>query len=139
MLSKTCQYAIRSLIYICSKSNIGERANLGEIAKAIDSPYAFTSKILQRLVKSEIVDSYRGGSGGFSVNPKKMGKITVGQIVDSIEGEDFHRGCFLGLPQCSDQKPCPIHNEYKVLRREMKNKLFNLSFDDIIGHPDVLK
>ena len=53
MLSKACEYSIRASIYIAEKSLEGNRSGLKEIAKSIDSPEAFTSKILQQLAKSK--------------------------------------------------------------------------------------
>jgi len=46
MFSKDCEYGIRATIYITMQSLEGNRVNLKEIAAAIDSPVAFTAKIL---------------------------------------------------------------------------------------------
>ena len=55
MFSKSCEYAIRATIFIathcCNKGKVG----LKEIANEIDSPTAFTAKILQVLVKNNII------------------------------------------------------------------------------------
>ena len=50
MFSKACEYAIRSCIYIASVSIQGKRVGLIDVAEKIQSPEAFTSKILQKLV-----------------------------------------------------------------------------------------
>ena len=49
MFSKSCEYAIKASIYICHRSDKGERSGLKDIAKATDSPEAFTAKILQQM------------------------------------------------------------------------------------------
>ncbi|MET0760542.1 MAG: transcriptional regulator, partial [Flavobacterium sp.] len=47
MFSKTCEYGIRASIFIASQSYQNNRIGLKDIAKKIDSPEAFTAKILQ--------------------------------------------------------------------------------------------
>ena len=53
MFSKACEYAIRSTIYIAERSNLDKRVSITDIAKAIDSPEAFTAKILQQQKKNQ--------------------------------------------------------------------------------------
>jgi len=33
-----------------------------------------------------------------------------------MEGDAWYYKCGLGLKHCSDDNPCPLHNEYKVIR-----------------------
>ncbi len=68
MFSKSCEYGIKALIYIANYSIKDKRANISFPAEAIDSPTAFTAKILQRLVKGDIVNSRKGPHGGFCYN-----------------------------------------------------------------------
>ena len=64
MFSKTCEYAIRATIYIASESSAGKRCGIRDIARKIESPEPFTAKILQRLVKADIIKSIKGNGGG---------------------------------------------------------------------------
>lgn len=57
MFSKTCEYAIRALIYIAQKSKDGNRIGIKEIASGIDSPEYFIAKILQDLSRKNFVQS----------------------------------------------------------------------------------
>jgi hypothetical protein len=51
MFSKTCEYGIRSCIYICCQTIKGKRPNLQDVARMIESPEAFTAKIIRQLGK----------------------------------------------------------------------------------------
>lgn len=119
MFSKACEYGIRSVIYITNVSIEGNRASLKEISKEIDSPVAFTAKILQQLVKEKIVQSSKGPSGGFEIPKSLIKKIKLRQIVKTIDGEKFYQGCLVGLKECSDKNPCPIHNQYISIRKSL--------------------
>ncbi|MCR9067029.1 MAG: Rrf2 family transcriptional regulator, partial [Cytophagales bacterium] len=65
MFSRACEYAIKIMIYIASNQQENRKTGLKEVTEAIGSPEAFTAKILQQLVKSGLLESYKGPSGGF--------------------------------------------------------------------------
>ncbi|HRG52313.1 MAG TPA: Rrf2 family transcriptional regulator [Bacteroidia bacterium] len=125
MFSKACEYGIRAVIYIAVQSNEGKRVSLKSIAKEINSPEAFTAKILQELVKNEIIDSVKGPSGGFEVEQKKMKDIKLSHIVSAIDGDRIYKGCGLGLKDCSETHPCPVHNKFRKIRTDLRNMLEN--------------
>jgi len=131
MFSKACEYAIRATIHIAVQSTQGKRVSLKDIAKAIDSPEAFTAKILQQLSRGYIIDSVKGPSGGFTIDKENMAKIKLSQIVSAIDGDNIYRGCGLGLKQCSEKHPCPVHDKFKVIREELKNMLENTSVHEL--------
>jgi Rrf2 family iron-sulfur cluster assembly transcriptional regulator len=56
MFSKACEYGIRAAIYIAQQSMQNRKSGLKEIAEAIASPEAFTSKILQTLVRHKVIN-----------------------------------------------------------------------------------
>lgn len=123
MFSKTCEYAIRSTIYIAEQSKSGKRVGIKDIATAIDSPEPFTGKILQQLSKNEIINSVKGPSGGFSIDHKKLDTLKLSHIVKAIDGDHIYKGCGLGFKECSEKKPCPVHDKFKIVRNELKKML----------------
>lgn len=131
MFSKACEYAIRASIYIAVKSEAGQRVSLKDIAGAIDSPEAFTAKILQQLSKDQIIASVKGPSGGFSIDKKKLQSLRLSQIVYAIDGDRIYKGCGLGLKDCSERKPCPVHHKFKIIREELKAMLENTTVSEL--------
>lgn len=123
MFSKACEYAIRAALYITVQSNQDKRISLKDIAKEIDSPEAFTAKILQQLSRNGIIDSVKGPTGGFTIDRKKMGKIRLSEIVSAIDGDSIYKGCGLGLKVCSETHPCPVHEKFKQIRTDLKDML----------------
>ena len=118
MFSRACEYAIRAVLYISIKSINGSRLGIEEIAREIDAPAPFTAKILQPLSREGIISSIKGPNGGFYIDPKAK-PILLNRIVQIIDGNDVLNECTLGLKECTDKYPCPIHNDMK----EYKNKL----------------
>lgn len=134
MFSKACEYGIRATIYIAEQSLQERKVSLKDVAKAIESPEAYTSKILQLLSRNHIINSYKGPTGGFSMDDQAMEKIKLSTIVSAIDGDNIYVGCGLGLDKCNEKMPCPVHNQFKVIRNELKKMLEttsvkSLSFD----------
>ena len=123
MFSKGTEYALRATIYIAKKSSVDKKLGIQEIAKAIDSPQSFTAKILQQLTKdNRIISSVRGPNGGFYITEKAK-KLPVRSVLQAMEEDQVLDKCVLGLKQCSELQPCPMHHEYKHVK-QLLLKLF---------------
>ncbi len=123
MFSKACEYGIRASIYIAEQSQIDRKVSLKEVSEAIESPTAYTSKILQQLSRNNIINSDKGPTGGFSMNKQGLDKVMLSTIVFAIDGDNIYKGCGLGLKKCNEKKPCPVHNQFKLIRDELKKML----------------
>ncbi len=121
MFSKACEYAIRAVLFIAKQSKENLRPNIVEIAKAIDSPKAFTAKICQQLVRENLILSRKGPKGGFYL--EKNSTITLANIVHVIDGDNIFTGCGLGLQECSVVNPCPLHEQFSEVRQNIRNML----------------
>ena len=131
MFSKACEYGIRAAIHIAHRSQEGERVSLKAVAKAIDSPVAFTAKILQALARNEIIVSTMGPAGGYEILKPNENDITLLQIVKAIDGDNIYQGCGLGLPACNESKPCPLHYRFKAIREELKEMLATTTIGEL--------
>ena len=115
MLSKSTEYAIRALVFIQLCNWARKRPGVGEIAKEIEAPEAYTAKILQTLTKNKLLDSMKGRGGGFFFD-ENQSSLTLYDVIHVVEGDASFHKCGFGLKQCSDENPCPFHEKYKVLR-----------------------
>lgn len=130
MFSKACKYALNAMIYVASLPEGRDRAGLREISKAINSPEAFTAKILQQLVRGELLNSVKGPNGGFAIHGEAY-TITIAQVVASIDGDMIFTGCALGLEKCSEARPCPVHHKFKAVRDHLTGMLLTTNLKDI--------
>ena len=136
MFSKTCEYAIRALIFIAQKSKDGSRIGIKDISAGIDSPEYFIAKILQDLSRKGFVQSAKGPNGGFYMDENNL-KLSVADIVREIDGDKLFSGCGLGLKECSEDHPCPIHNDFKHIRQEIKDMLDNSKIEMFVKNLDL--
>lgn len=115
MLSNTCKIAIKAVIYLCSKFDTNGNSGIKEIAEYINANEHTIGKILQILVKQNVIKSMKGPSGGFYISKEQQNQPIM-NIVEAIDGKEIFQSCGLGLSKCSSTHPCPIHNEYKKAR-----------------------
>ncbi len=130
MFSKTCEYAIRAAVYISAESDIDNKVGIAEICSHIEAPSHFTAKILQTLGHHKIVSSQKGVKGGFYMDQQQNNTKIIG-IVNAIDGDKLFTGCGLGLSECSETEPCPIHNQFKGIRSNIKKMLEETSVSDL--------
>lgn len=122
MLSKMCKTGIKAVIYLCSQSREKKYVGIKQIAAAIDSSEHSVGKILQALVKDNIIGSMKGPSGGFFITAEQQ-QLPILTIVEAIDGREKFLECGLGLSRCSALHPCPIHHQYEAIRLQME-KIF---------------
>lgn len=131
MFSKACEYGIRAMIHIAHQSQKGNRVSLKDVAKAIDSPVAFTAKILQSLAKEDLIISIKGSGGGYELMNEQTTAITLYNVVSSIDGDKIFSKCGLGLSECNEAKPCPVHFQFKSIRDDLNEMLQSTTVMDL--------
>lgn len=131
MFSKACEYGIRATIFIAKNSQEGRRVSPKEISKEINSPQAFTAKILQALVKNNLINSVKGAYGGFEIDKDNLEKIKLSQIVEAIDGNAVYSSCGLGLETCDNHHPCPVHDQFVEIRSKLKHMLENTNVKEL--------
>lgn len=128
MFSKSCEYAIKAMIFVAQKSSETTRIGVKEIAKGTSSPEHFIAKIMQELSRKKLIHSVKGPNGGFYIDKNDL-KSSIGDIVKAIDGDSLYTDCVLGLKACNEKKPCPVHFEFK----EIKKNLIKMIENNTIG------
>lgn len=135
MLSNTCKYAIRAVIYLAVNDEEGKRIGIKQISKELDIPTPFLGKILQSLAKQKLLNSTKGPHGGFGLG-RKAEDITLYDIVSIIDGEDVFTNCLIGMKSCksnaSEGYACPVHDQYHSIRQQMKEFFSNETVEKIV-------
>jgi Rrf2 family protein len=121
MFNKETEYALRGLIYIRLQNLRNHRPGTAEISKEIEAPPFFIAKILQRLVRSGFLESLKGKGGGFYIDPEKP-DLPIKKLITATEGDRSFSGCGIGMKNCDENNPCPLHEKYAPIRDSI-NKL----------------
>jgi Rrf2 family protein len=73
---------------------------------------------MQELGRKRLVQSIKGPNGGFYMTEKNL-QTSITDIVKAIDGDKLYLDCVLGLKACSEVNPCPVHFEYKEIKRNL--------------------
>ncbi|MBL0175536.1 MAG: Rrf2 family transcriptional regulator [Ignavibacteria bacterium] len=128
LYQKTAQYSIQSMLFIAAnqtESNILVR----DIARELDLPASFLSKILQSLSRYGFLNSVKGPRGGFSLSEKGAAS-TIQQLVEVIEGPMDFDMCIAGFNPCNAENACPLHDSWKRIREDIR---------DLVGKKSIMK
>jgi Rrf2 family protein len=106
MLSKTAEYALRTVACLASGAGRAESADL--LCEQTKVPRRYLHKVLQDLVKAELVSSRSGPGGGYMLT-RDPDAITILDVVNAVAPVERIRHCPLGLP--SHTSLCPLHKE----------------------------
>ena len=117
-LSRPAEYALRVMTYL-ARSESTDRIRSRDLARAVDVPPSFLSKITRRLTANGILDAKKGHHGGFLLAkpPVEIRFIDILRAVDFEPSEDH---CLFGLGNCDAQNPCPLHPEWSVLKEQIE-------------------
>jgi len=136
MLSNTCKYAVRALIYLGKYSADGTKIGIKKIASDLSIPTPFLGKILQNLVRQKVLVSTKGPNGGFGL-AKTTVDISLYDIVRIVDGEDFFKVCLIGHQPCktheNNEMPCPVHSRFSPIRAQLVQFYEETTLAGILG------
>jgi Rrf2 family transcriptional regulator, iron-sulfur cluster assembly transcription factor len=146
MLSNTCKYAVRALIYLAKFSKEDKMIGIKKISEDLKLSSPFLGKILQNLVKQKLLVSTKGPNGGFAL-AKPSSEITLWDIVTKVDGVEFFTNCLIRLEPChthDSSKPlCPVHTQYTKLRKQIADFYQETTLEivgkDIEKYEDLVK
>ncbi|MGE5844630.1 MAG: RrF2 family transcriptional regulator [Syntrophaceae bacterium] len=128
-ISKKGDYAIRGMVYLAGQPP-GRVVLASEIARAMDVPPMFLSKIFQQFSKLGLVRSYRGSGGGFELG-RSPEEITLCEIVEAVEGPIMPNRCVMSGGACSRQKGCTVHPVWKKVQTNVREILSGVTLKDL--------
>ncbi len=129
MFTRSAEYAIRAMTYLALQPT-GKLTGAKEISQAEQIPMPFLWKILQNLARRKLVRSFKGVGGGY-VLARPAGNICVQDVLWATEDRSLTEGCVLGLAECSEEKPCPLHSSWKEIRNRLNVTLCQTTFADL--------
>jgi Rrf2 family transcriptional regulator, iron-sulfur cluster assembly transcription factor len=133
--TKTGEYAIRAILFLARQSE-DALVMSSEVAKREDIPSHYLAKILQRMAKYGYVDSFKGRGGGFKITKLALDSSIL-EIVERIEGPVITLKCVTGLKECSDEHPCPLHDEWSELRDNIHHLISSKSVRQVAAEYTV--
>ena len=119
-------YAVRIVQFLALAD---ERKDAQSIADGTCVSLRFTLKIMRKLVAADVVKSYKGAHGGYTLS-RPADPITLRQVIEAVEGPYRFSRCIDGgyACNCSSPKACPFHAVYDEITRMVTAKLDDVTF-----------
>lgn len=128
MLSLTCQYALRAMVYL-ARHEADWPIPGREIAGQVGVPAKYLSKILGDLVREGVLDGAPGKRGGFRMR-RPARQTTLADVLRPFEPRE-RRACPFGNQECSDDHPCLAHDQWKKVLETQRRFLERTSVQDV--------
>jgi Rrf2 family protein len=132
MISNTSKYAIRALIYLELYSSYDKKEGIRNISSELEIPSPFLGKILQELVKHQLLGSSKGPHGGFYLKRQAI-DITVMEVIELMEGKEPFNKCVIRTDNCDHDRPCSMHHKLAPLREEIKALFSTETIADLVS------
>jgi Rrf2 family iron-sulfur cluster assembly transcriptional regulator len=113
----------------------GEAVLGRNLARKIDVPADYLSKVLATLARNGVLVASRGVKGGYRL-ARPAARITLVEVVGPFEGKRVKAGCLLRPDRpCRDSGACSAHSAWGSVKNAYRSFLENTTVADIGGHP----
>ena len=126
-LNKTTKYAILVLLHL--ERHTENRISARELHQILDIPYKYLTQIMKTLDQAEYVEVKQGKYGGYRILEDR--KISIGNLIDTLEGQRDITTCMLRDEVCELKEPCALHNHLVGFRESIYNVFNDLSIEEL--------
>jgi len=128
MISQTAQYALRAIV--CLASHPQSAMTVGALADMTRVPPKYLSKVMQALVRADLVISKPGKMGGFSlkVPAETLSLLTVIEAIDTPMHEEPYP---LELRTYGNIL-CPLHQRLDELIAHVRKEFNTITIRDLL-------
>jgi len=127
-LSQSTGYAIQALS--CLEEPGGQPYLVQVVAQCTGISPSYLSKLMQRLTKKGLVVARRGRKGGVTL-ARPAREITLWDLAEAVDGATWRDHCVMGLKDCSDERPCELHDQWMTTRDPLLERMRSLTLADL--------
>ncbi len=120
LVTRETDYAIRCVLYLAREAD--RVASVTEIARSMHIPKSFLAKIVQRLVRSGLLESLRGAQGGLRL-ARDPSQLNLLEIMEAIQGPAGINMCAVNSKRCRLSSSCGVHPIWVDIRKEVEERL----------------
>ena len=129
-LSTRSRYGTRMMLDLAQHYNEGP-VQIGQIAQRQDISVKYLEQLVIPLKKASFIKSVRGPKGGHML-AKGPKEITIGQIVEVLEGSMHLSVCLGDAEICERSEDCLIRDTWDEATKAMFDKLNSITLARII-------
>ncbi len=124
-LSKRVEYGLMALLHL-AQAGPGTLSTAKEMAELYAIPGDLLGKVLQALVRAKLVASVQGAHGGYRLHVP-VERVTLGQVIDAVDGPMFLSACQEDPAQCGQFHACTIKEPIHQLQAQLTHFVHGIS------------
>ena len=130
-ITQEADYGLRIVSFLADQS-LNQRYEAKIVASQMQIPLRFTLKIMRKLCRAGILNSFRGVGGGYSI-AKDLADISIKEIIEVIDGDIAINRCLEEENNCTrlGDERCVISKHLLAAQELMAEKLESATFDKI--------
>lgn len=128
-VSRKVDYALRAIIYL-SLQRSDRAVPAKEIASRRRIPRKFLEKIIQDLMRAELVKSQRGAHGGYTLT-RSPEQVTFRDVIEAVEGPISLNLCVSERHDCSVLSSCNMQQIWQEGQRRMLEYFADTTLADL--------
>ena len=129
-LSTRSRYGTRMMLDLAEHYNDGP-IQLGSISRRQDISVKYLEQLIIPLKKGHYINSVRGPKGGHML-AKRPEEITMGEIVNVLEGGIDLTGCVGNPDECGRSVSCPTRSIWEKATKAMYDKLNSITLREMV-------
>ncbi len=133
--TKRADYGLMAIHYIASHGDDGA-VSAKRIAEEFHIPPERLAKILQRLAKKHLIESYNGPKGGY-VLTRAPAEITVGQVLKALEGPMRIVSCMVDDDDCPQFSRCNLRRPVQKIQSSINYLLDTMTLAELAADPII--
>jgi len=130
MLSQTSEYALRAVLFLADRPS-SEPVRVAVMAEALDMPPNYLAKTLRALVRTGVLSSGRGPTGGFRL-ARDPHALPLKDVVAPFDPRAGERNCLLGRPQCGGTSACAAHDAWSRASEQVAEFFCNTTVAELM-------
>lgn len=132
-IGKASTYALMAMVYIAEHAQARPMQGR-EIAKECDLPFGYLLKILQSLVRREILKSQVGRLGGFKLC-RLPHDISALQIIEAVDGPIAGKAAFHSRSRISKHAIAILEMACQSAATSAREEFGGIKLGDLLEHP----
>lgn len=129
IVSRSADYALRALVYL-ARLDSPRYVPANEIANEMHTPPFLLSRILQHLVKGDLLSSVKGHHGGFRLR-KSPDRINLFEIIQLIDGAFVMHDC-PGKGKCGLSHDCNLRGVFSKAEKHLEDLFRSVTLAEVV-------
>ncbi len=120
-LSREADYSLLAMVYIAATPE-GRLACRGDIAAHYNIPREFLGKVLQKLARHGLIESFRGVQGGYRL-ARRVEEISLADVIEAVDGPMALVECQRDPCDCPQEQLCTVQETLREVQQEIRRLL----------------